>query len=315
MTLIGRQTLCAAIAQPPQFTFTSTSPFHTTGSYKAPTVATPRATSFRTTSAFRNYSTHRTYTVVPQHIAHRSISSISTNNRSTSSISANYRSYVSHSTAPTYQSSQQRTHSYQGGISGVATSANVTGSTTHYSAGSTHIPTVSTTNLPNSTPSRPTSTSTSTSTKADNSLTSAYLATLQGHSLPQSTTSQPNTPQSTNPTTSTYQPATHLYHTFSALHSSNSTITIPTQNRAVGIDGSGAPEHTWTYNGNTYGNDGDGTFYILFDGKWVKITVQNPGDIGWQYSPVGAPWILLLFLACYAICKYRKQKRLTTNEI
>ena len=278
-------TLYAATAQPPQFTFSSTSSFRTTGSYKAPTAATPRATSFRTTSAFRNYGTHRTYTVIPQHIAHRSISSISTNYRPTPSISANYRSYVSRSTAPTYQSSQQRTHSYQGGTSAIATSIPAARSTTHstipHSASTTSIPTVSTTTLSHTSSSHPNSDLTS-------------------------TTPQPSTTPNSSISNSTPQPATHLYHTFSALHSSATTgsttiPTLPTIHKAGEV----------VWGNKLYDEDGNEIGYIDSEGKVWKdgniIGTWHNGHFTTQgepvQNPVGSPLCLLLFAITYFIYK------------
>ena len=296
LTSIGRQSVCAATVQPPQFTFNSTSSLCQPQPFNAPSVAMPQRSSFRTTSSpFRGYGARHTHTVSLQQNTYRS----------TPSISANYHSYISASTAPTHQESQQRMHSYQGGASSIAISSGGSSQPTTYSAGTASIPSVSTGTLPYTTASRTDSDQT---TKAGTPFSSAYLNTLKGHSAPEdAATSQPTTAQ----------PVTHLYHTFSALHSSSTSSipTPPTIQRVVGTDGTGAPDNTWTYNGNTYGRDNDGTLYIFFDGRWIKIANQNPGDIGWQYSPVGAPWILLLFLACYAFYKYRKQKQLKTNEI
>ena len=279
-------TLYAATAQPPQFTFSSTSSFRTTGSYKAPTAAAPQTTSFRTTSAFRGYSPRRTHTHTSyshQPITSRPTLSISTNYRP--SISANYRYYVSRSTAPTYQSSQQRTHSYQGGTSAIATSIPAARSTTHstipHSASTTSIPTVSTTTLSHTSSSHPNSDLTS-------------------------TTPQPSTTPNSSISNSTPQPATHLYHTFSALHSSASTSsttipTLPTIHKAGEV----------VWGNKLYDEDGNEIGYIDSEGKVWKdgniIGTWHNGHFTTQgepvQNPVGSPLCLLIFAITYFIYK------------
>lgn len=272
---------CATSASAPQYNFRSTSTFHTTGSYS----------SFRATQSYSSSRSGHNASAPTSRSSRSTYAPHSVSRYSVSRPSASHNSVPRYS-APIHRQSDQHLRSYGGGLTNPPAARSYSSAPTpSESASSVFIP-----SLPTPRPDKQPAQSQPTTSTTHNAQSYAIRYSLPALTISGLAVSQ----ELTHPD----------------IYSNDvTTSSISNPQKTVGIDGTGTPTHTWSYNGNTYGRDDDGTFYILFGGKWVKIAVSNPGDIGWQYSPVGTPWILFAFLLAYAAFIYFRKRKTPQDEI